>query len=580
MGTALRRRAYRVAILVVALGGLCSCLATYERQSARDFRHAGELERARDILSRLVETEQEPEDAVELRSLDREIAAIHFDRARSLLDRGFPRRADLELTRCLLHDPTHVPARSLAVRLAGALVREEAWEREFADALRDGRWERALELLDQEGEALVDRRTWGRRPELLELAWEPYRLRLNSARRPGSSRALAAAITDADRFLARHEALVECRLETLKTELGDARDRLRRLQEAEVLLTAARHAAAAGRHDVAFRQYQQALLRVPAAETVRLECFEARDQLVAHWERVSARSAQQRDWPRYFQAERALRRMGRDVPGPETVTPEEAREAGIRLLQIEAERAEEEGLPGQALLAIAEARALAPRDGALSQKWERLLARVRRLPLIEVREAGGPSNPGEAVRPAPAPALVLRGPARYLETRDERVERLSQVPLPDGQEWRDNPIYTAQSQLLERVRERATRLHQQLLRASPAEQKHLERRHQAALAERSRLEERLEGLDPRIRRSRWRRQESREQTLELRATLAQRREAAPRFAEPGYPGAACSRSAGFQPAWRPGWPPPQEKSHTHPLPGRLGQASALSSCRT
>ena len=32
------------------------------------------------------------------------------------------------------------------------------------------------------------------------------------------------------------------------------------------------------------------------------------------------------------------------------------------------------------------------------------------------------------------------------------------------------------------------------------------------------------------------------------------------------------RSAGFQPAWRPGWPPSQAGSPPHPLPGRLGPA--------
>jgi len=35
------------------------------------------------------------------------------------------------------------------------------------------------------------------------------------------------------------------------------------------------------------------------------------------------------------------------------------------------------------------------------------------------------------------------------------------------------------------------------------------------------------------------------------------------------------RSAGWKPAWRPGWPPSQAGSHTHPLPGRLGQARIL-----
>ena len=35
-------------------------------------------------------------------------------------------------------------------------------------------------------------------------------------------------------------------------------------------------------------------------------------------------------------------------------------------------------------------------------------------------------------------------------------------------------------------------------------------------------------------------------------------------------------SAGFQPAWRPGWPPSQEGDSPQPLFGRLGQAPGLS----
>ena len=38
---------------------------------------------------------------------------------------------------------------------------------------------------------------------------------------------------------------------------------------------------------------------------------------------------------------------------------------------------------------------------------------------------------------------------------------------------------------------------------------------------------------------------------------------------------SSSRSAGFQPAWRPSWPPSQEGNYPRPLFGRLGQTLGL-----
>ena len=434
MGTASWRRTLRLALLLVTSCGLTSCLSTYERRTVRQLTAAGELHRARNVLARLVASDGEPEDQEHLARLDAELGGLHFQQAREWLERGYPEQAYLELGRCLGYAPPHTAAILLADELWQAHQASQASQEAFRAAVDGERWSAALALLAAPENPYFARSGWGRCVEMFELAWQQLDRRIGGVRGRGDAPAMAAAIAEAEVLLERHPDLAAACSIPIADSLVAWRHRVWAREQGEALWKRAIACQEQGAHRAAYRALQRALILLPGDPELRRSLFLQRDRLTRHLASQLERAAAHGEWKTFLRLDRTLRKLGYEEQRRHAGSPslEEVRRRGIEELLEESHRFEERGLPGNALLAVTEARELDSDHGDVAMRWQWLRDQVLGRPLVGIEEPGAP-RPG--VRSFPA-VVILRGEARYDEQRAARLRSfigfLSEQPVQPG----------------------------------------------------------------------------------------------------------------------------------------------------
>lgn len=502
----------RWAWLGLALILLPGCFLGREREAARELFLEGHRLEAHAMLQQLAVDYEDPRASEMCREVARHVASDFFERAQLWLARGFPEQAYDELSRCLLFDPEHVLARSLAMELGEEHTRLLRWEDEFCRAIDEERWDDALARV--EGPPLRHFR-WtllGRIEDLLRSSWDERRALHEQASAASDLEALGKAIGNAEEWLRSYGELAQEAdpgfAEAVQEELEGWRQRASVKRQISELRG---HADSS----VSFASLQilsRALCLDPESEALRAECLRMRDTLIQKYHAELRQHMEREQWSAALRIAKRLEKLGGRVDRELASGLPSLEQLRALELMSEAKEEEEDGRPANALLLLIEAQQLNADQTSVVHEVARLRSELVARPLVSI-------DPEVKEPPCVDTVIVHRRSPVYDEHRRSLLTRRSKNARPSGFMYESNPAYRAEQQRWLRARDEVQQLYEAWQSTSDIDRACAKARYEASaeLLEQSRR--RLQQMAARLERTAWELEDSAVETRELVAEM-------------------------------------------------------------